>query len=475
MSPRNMLPALVLLLLAALSLPAPEPGGEPTRPDRPASDRPGRATYYHLAPPLSGAYHSAFPYFGNSEDEVSGEKIADFESLAGRKIVWAYFSSNWADGIHFPLAAVRAIHEHGAIPFIRLMAWSRLEQGVPETTYTLQRIIDGAFDDELAQWADQAKQQPFPLLAEFGTEVNGDWFPWNGKYNGGGETDGYGDPAFPDGPERFRDAYRHIIGLFRERGVGNVTWFFHVNAQSFPEANWNRMALYYPGDEYIDWIGVSVYGSQAPGDYWSQFREVLDPAYPELCAISAGKPLALLEYGVAEDPMRGSKGEWISRALQAIKGLRYPRLKAVCYWHESWENDNGTVSDLRINSSAGALAAYRREIADPFFAASARVVSLQPPLHAALQRLENNLLFFREYVNRLTWEVNPQNTATLSCFRIYRKTASADDVAYAVVAEIAADMFGCDDRGLGRDERFAYKIVAVDGEGRESEPAIASN
>ena len=35
-------------------------------------------------------------------------------------------------------------------------------------------------------------------------------------------------PNFPDGPERFRDAYRHIIDLFRKEGVKNITWCFHV-------------------------------------------------------------------------------------------------------------------------------------------------------------------------------------------------------------------------------------------------------
>jgi hypothetical protein len=70
---------------------------------------------------------------------------------------------------------------------------------------------------------------------------------------------------------------------------------------------------------------------------------------------------------VAEDPERGSKAEWIRVALQSIRAQRYPRLKAICYWHEAWENEDGSVSDLRINSSPAALAAYRREIAASFF------------------------------------------------------------------------------------------------------------
>jgi hypothetical protein len=433
------------------------------------------AHYFKLAPSPAGAYHSAFPFFANSEDQVSDQKITDFENMAGKKIVWAYFSNNWLDRIRFPLEAVQTIHAHGAIPFVRLMSWSRIEQNVSETVYTLQRIIDGMFDRELILWADQARTLPFALLVEFGTEVNGEWFPWNGKYNGAGKTDGYGDPAFPDGPERFRDAYRHIIDLFRSRGVQNVTWFFHVNAQSSPMDGWNQMELYYPGDTYIDWIGVSVYGSQAPGEEWITFREVLDPSYSELAAISVKKPLALLEFGVAEDPKRGSKAEWIRVALQSIREQRYPRFKAICYWHEAWENENSSISDLRINSSPGALAAYRQEIAAPFFLTSALVITLQPPVNSALHRLENNYIFFKEFVNRLTWEANPLNTAALSLFRLYRKPVATDDSAYVMVAETPPTVFTYDDRGLKSGETFIYKLTAVDDEGRESAPALISD
>ncbi len=431
------------------------------------------AGYRRLAPPPAGMYHAAFPFFANSEDRVSAEKIAAFEALAGKRVAWAYFSDNWTAGIRFPLAAVLAIHEHGAVPFVRLMAWSRIEQGAPERTYTMQRIIDGAFDRELGEWADQAAALPFALLVEFGTEVNGEWFPWNGSYNGGGECGDYGDPGLADGPERFRDAYRHIVDLFRRHGARNVTWFFHVNSDSWPRAAWNRMAAYYPGDEYVDWIGVSVYGSQAPGDDWTGFVPALDAAYPELAAISAAKPLALLEFAVAEDPRRGDKGKWIASALQALRAGRYPRLRASCWWHEAWENDDGSVSDLRIDSSPGALAAYRAGVADPFFLDQARILALLPPANARRQHLENDLIFYREAVDRLTWETEPLASAPLSAFRVYRRPAGGEN--YARVAEVPAAARAYDARGLKPGESYEYAVTAIDEDGTESEPAACAD
>ena len=320
-----------------------------------------------LSPPTWGAYHAAFPDFGGPEDNVTADKITDFESLVQKKIVWAFFSNNWLEGIRFPEASVRVIHDQGVIPFIRMMARSSLERQLPDPVYTMQRIIDGDFDQDLHAWAQRAKQVGIPLIVEFGTEVNGNWFPWNGQYNGGGNTKGYGDPTLPDGPERFRDAYRHIINICRAEGATDITWVFHVNYDSVPMEPWNTMAAYYPGDDYIDWIGISTYGAQRPGEEWHLFSEIMDTAYLELAAISSEKPLAVLEYGVVDDPATGNKASWIYDALQSVRNGRYPRIKAMSYWHENWENDDGTISNLRLDSSPEALAAYREEVAHPFF------------------------------------------------------------------------------------------------------------
>ncbi len=258
-----------------------------------------------LEAPASGIYHSAFPDFGGTEDQVSGDRITAFEDLAGKEIVWAYFSNNWYDdsgnpAIEFPSDAVDAIHDAGRVPFIRMMPRSNFDEGGPDPVYTMAKIISGDFDDDLRQWARDAAAAGIPLLVEFGTEVNGSWFPWNGLYNGGGTTDGYGDSSFPDGPERFRDAYRHIRDICDDEGAGNITWFFHVDADGEPDEDWNSIANYYPGDDYVDWIGVSVYGPQEKGEEYREFSQILEDVYGALSDLSADKPLAVLEFAVTE-------------------------------------------------------------------------------------------------------------------------------------------------------------------------------
>lgn len=254
-----------------------------------------------LAPSSRGIYLSAFPDFGGSEDVVTEERLKTFSTIAKHRIAWAYFSNNWYEEIRFPKEAVETIHHAGNIPFIRMMMRSNTDQ-LPDPKYNLQMILDGKFDAPLRQWAKDARKVQYPLLVEFGPEPNGDWFPWAGKWNGNGEVTQFKNVKTPDGPERFRRAYRHIIELFREEQVNNITWFFHTNAGSKPEEAWNVAKNYYPGDEYIDWIGLSVYGPQrGKVDLYEPFEAIMEYAYPEIQGITANKPIAILEWGITEN------------------------------------------------------------------------------------------------------------------------------------------------------------------------------
>jgi hypothetical protein len=322
-----------------------------------------------LAPPPDGrVYHAAFPDFGGPEDRVRASRIRSFERDAGREIAWAYFSDNWDRGIAFPRVGVDRILATGRTPFIRIMPRSGFGEGGPDERYTMQSFVDGRWDGAIREWCAGAAAVDTPLLVDFGIEVNGEWFPWNGRWNGGGRTDGYGDPALADGPERFRDAYRRVVTLCRAAGASNLTWFFHVDVGSYPEDEWNsRFANYYPGEDYVDWIGISDYGPLVSGDGWRSFRSRLDRVYGELDALAApgDVPIAVLEYGGRESRAKPSrKPRWIKAAIRSVLSGRYPRIAAMSYWHERWTNGDGSVSNLRIDSSRRA---YARAVDAPRF------------------------------------------------------------------------------------------------------------
>ena len=100
-----------------------------------------------LIPPSRGIYHGAFTDFGGEENEVTAQKIIDFENIAGKKIVWAYFSNNWgSEVLNFQRQSVKIIHSLGIIPFIRMMPRTTFDEGRIDPIFTLQSIINGNFD-----------------------------------------------------------------------------------------------------------------------------------------------------------------------------------------------------------------------------------------------------------------------------------------------------------------------------------------
>ncbi|HEY3250659.1 MAG TPA: glycosyl hydrolase, partial [Ignavibacteria bacterium] len=222
-------------------------------------------------------------------------------------------------------------------------------------------------DKELRQWARDLKKSGIPVLIDFAAEPNGDWFPWSGQYNGSGKLNGYGDPNYPDGPEIYRDAYRHIINLFKDENVTTVTWVFHVNAIGAPNQEWNNIKNYYPGDDYIDWIGFSAYGPQRWGESYQRFIDIIQNVYTDLSSLSNTRPIAVLEFGVADYLPDVNKALWIQSALYTVQLPEFSRIKAIGWWHSTWWNADGTISAVQIDSSPESLRFYREAIAQPVF------------------------------------------------------------------------------------------------------------
>ena len=316
-----------------------------------------------LVPPTDAqAYHAAFPDFGGPEDYVERDRLRHFEHVAGRDVAWAYFSNYWFDGeIEFPTRAVELIDSEGTVPFIRLMARSGFGEG-RDPNFSMRSIAEGQWDQDLHRWCEDAAATGIPLLAEFGTEVNGFWFPWNGRWNGA-DNRSWRDPSEPDGPERFRAAYSQVVEICEEEGADDITWFFHADVGGWPQTAWNKPWRYYPGDDVIDWVGLSDYGPQKPGDPWESFHERMDGTFYELLErLGDDKPYAVLEYGAAggdDASQQARKARWIERAAGLVGGEHWPEIRGLSYWHERWKNSNGSVSDLHVDSSPLVRDTYR--------------------------------------------------------------------------------------------------------------------
>jgi beta-mannanase len=316
--------------------------------------------------PETGAYTGAYVSGGDTEDEVTYEKLLAFEKLAGKTQAILAFSSFWGEE-SFPSDQVAAVKRYGAVPLIYWSPWGPpYDQGKAQPQFDLDRIAKGRFDDYIRMWARRAARVRTPLLVAWGIEVNGNWFPWSPALFSPEETGNFTDQSRSGGPAKFIAAYRHVVDLTRSEGAHNILWVFHVNNFSFPEGNWNRMASYYPGDRYVDWLALSVYGMQFYGDSWKSFGSVMNTPYAEICKLHPTKPVMLAEWGVGEFPRRGNKAAFLAEAFGRMK-KEYPRLKAAIYWHERWEQVDDLYSNLRIDSSPNSLAAYRTGMQDPFW------------------------------------------------------------------------------------------------------------
>ena len=345
-------------LLAAFSLVGCEPAPVPKTVAEPVSTA--------LAVPAQGAYLGAYIDSGDDEDDVSLEKLLEFEELAGKKQAIVASSSYWGQQT-FPSANLRIIARHDSIPLLFWSPWDKpYEQSKGPDRFSLDAILAGTWDEYIDRWGDGARAYGRPFLVAWGLEMNGDWFPWSGTYFGGEKAVPGASPVRHQGPEKFKRAYRYVVDRVRARGAKNILWVFHANNFSEPSEDWNHLKQYYPGPEYVDWLAVSAYGKQFPTEPWVDLYDVLEDPYRELCELDPTKPILLAEFGVGEFPSTGDKAEWFKEAFASLEH-KMPRIKGAVYWHERWQNSDQTYSNLRINSSPEALEAFRAGVADRYW------------------------------------------------------------------------------------------------------------
>ena len=98
-----------------------------------------------------------------------------------------------------------------------------------------------------------------------------------------------------------------------------------------------------------------------------------------------------------------------------------------------------------------------------------------PPKNPKLQRLINNYIFFKEYINRLSWETNEQNVVPVIKYRIYAKVKGSGDENFRLLTEVPASALFYDHRYLKMDEYYSYRITAVNQNQQESNYVEISN
>ena len=295
----------------------------------------------HYLPNNGSLYNGAFTpvQYHHHEMELTHESISSYVNNSGRSLAIIALSHEWSVNRSFPLDQVHAIQSFGAIPYIRLMMRNNIEQYQAEPIYTLKRIRDGMYDTELRQFARVARSISSPILIEYGTEMNGWWFSWNGYWTGREE-----------GPALFQSSYRHIIDIMKEEEAENLIWVFHINWHSNPEEEWNIPEAYYPGDDYIDIIGVSAYGALLPEDKGTlPFSYMMDKGYVLAKNISPVKPVFVSEFGTDLNNKCSSATAWTEEAFKALfDEKRWPDIIGFVWWNAGWPHDNNPANNTTM-------------------------------------------------------------------------------------------------------------------------------
>jgi hypothetical protein len=341
--------------------------------------------------PTNGCYLGASvtgPFF--TEKEFS--QVKDFEKMVGKRVAilnifWLWTESSAKGRLrYFPRDGVENYVRDGIVPmFSSWPVYVDVGTGGAEPA-TCQEIIDSKCDDLLTEWASQMKALSYPIFFRLGWEMNiisvgGFQYQYLGAYNFGPQGNNkwtevdnlskcYGDISKPDGPERFVDAWKHIHGVFSAVGAKNVLWVWCPNHRSNPNVEWNKPDSYYPGDDYVDWIGCDLYnqgyyeGSKVLSSFKDIFRKY--SGY-EIYRKHLNKPFILAEIGCSQEflwGVKGDKAKWILDAYDSIRNL-YPNIKAIVWFSK----DKRAIGegDWRVDSSPESLEAYRKAISDPYF------------------------------------------------------------------------------------------------------------
>ncbi len=187
-------------------------------------------------------------------------------------------------------------------------------------------VLNGRYDSFFAQYAREVKSFGHPVLLRLFNEMNGDWCEYS-SYQMSMDTD------------LVVKLYRYVADFFKD--APNVIFVWNPNGKSFPDFNWNDAFLHYPGDDYVDVLGLTAYntGNYYRGEYWHSFEYLYNDIYNRYSAIT-NMPLIITEFSCARKG--GYKEGWTRDMFNKIS--QYPRIKLAVWWNGADYDAGGNVA-----------------------------------------------------------------------------------------------------------------------------------
>lgn len=296
-------------------------------------------------------------FVGNPDQRPpSAEEIRNYEILTGRHLNSVLIFWAWSDG-NLPIEDLEQIRYHdGYNTHLNLhITWEPWQRaGVDDTTYSLNSIINGKHDAYISQFARDCRKWKDIIRLRFAHEMihfnnpeTKGWYPWQDK------------------PDEYIPAWKHVYNIFKNENAFNVEFVWA--AMNYP--TWlDVLKNYYPGKDYVDWLGIDGYNWGEDGKpgwpYDQNFPDLFYPLYHIFINnpnIFGQKKIMLSEIATPQDnQFGGNKSVWISDMFNYLKN-EYSQIKAF-YWFNT-----NKEKDWRVNSSPLSLEAFKQGISDPYF------------------------------------------------------------------------------------------------------------
>jgi hypothetical protein len=321
----------------------------------PAVTAPSRAELVSPSSRYFGLYTTQAPFNWATFDDTSSR-------IGSRPSVVGYFGG-WDQP--FRADAVTKAWTRDTLP---MLTWESRPIDAPnsqvdEPDYTLPGILGdpaagtpGAFDDYLHQYARDIVATGLPLAIRFDHEMNGVWYPWS-------EDDGKGQPINQNNPGDYVKVWQDVHDIFEAEGANElVIWVWAPNivnnlpaTHKIPE----YLASLYPGDDYVDWVGLSGYlrPPYKPENTFS-FDYTFGASLAQLRTLT-DKPIILAEVGASEAD--GHKVDWITSLFEALGRPENDDILGFAWFNlavTSYVEGELATNDWRIESRPESLAAF---------------------------------------------------------------------------------------------------------------------
>ena len=292
-----------------------------------------------------------------------GTAVDQYTKEVGKKPAFAWFSVKWkgaktGDYTQFDPRLLDQFRTRGIMPGItwdasKGPALNKLGGDQPE--FSWKAIASGKHDAYITEVAKSAAEYRHPFFLRTLHEMNGNWYPW------GYSTNGNNNPA------DFVSAWKHIVDIFRREGATNVQFVWCPAAGILTPQRLNQYGdvfkAMYPGDDYVDWIGLDGYSNLAEGN--RSLENVFFFTY-EFLTDFTNRPMMIYEVGATENPSDSiTKANWIKKGFLTTIPTKFPEVKIVNYFNST--NDGPNAKNYALDTSENALNAWKQVVSNPLY------------------------------------------------------------------------------------------------------------